>query len=163
VLYWVQQGATGVNHEIWRGNQLIETILWEGAPCRFGHEEDENRREALRLRAIDRAIELRALAFERRNPNWLESVHLSFACREVNEGREVEITTPLGVCRLKANRRKGQQSLPVELHGRLNPPEHATGWTFQPSCFVYADGTRSDWLGSYPRDITWDIAPEWPV
>ena len=104
-----------------------------------------------------------------------EELNGRFPCREVDENH-VEVTTPAGKFLLAARRaRKGghvssvvvagfgtaagriaaedQESLPVALHGRLNPPSHWSGWTFQPSCFEYEDGSHSDFLGAYPRKV----------
>jgi hypothetical protein len=144
-----------VNHEIRTpAGQLLETIAWEGPAWSLDRE--EYRRE-LRERAIARAYELGALAYERRNANWLESDHASFACSEVSRV-EVEVVTPVGTFRLNAIRAEGQESLPARVFGRLNAPfETSSGWTFQPSHFGYADGTWSEFLGSYPRDV--HVAP----
>jgi hypothetical protein len=166
-----------MNHEIRDGQgNLLETLEWTGPAWRSDSEELERAREALRQRAIARAYELGALAYERRNPSWLESDHYDFPCREISEN-EVEVTTPVGTFTLKAHRaRKGesttavivfnggigigghatedQESLPVTISGRLNPPWWKGGdWHFQPSCFTYADGTSSSYLGSYPIAI----------
>lgn len=173
-----------MDHEIWRGNQLLERLMWAG-PAWTGTEAQEEQREDLRARSIMRAYELGGLAFERRNPNWLESDHTEFQCRECSE-TEVEVDTPLGTFVMQARRARAgetitsvviastvtaygraatedQLSLPIQIFGRLNPPMHYTGWTFQPDHFVYADSSHSDFLGGYPRDITWANEPDWPV
>ncbi len=169
-----------MNHEIRSaGGVVLETLNWEGPAWNSESEAAEQYRSELRQRAIARAFELKGLAYERRNPNWLESDHTHFACREISD-TQVEVTTPIGTFRLNAHRaRRGetttavvigrgfvgsgghasedQESLPVEISGRLNPP-HWTGdrWHFQPSHFVYADGSSSDYLGDYPIAIEID-------
>lgn len=174
-----------MDHEIRRGDKLIETLRWElGRPWSFEDRESETYRETLRQHAVLRAFELKALAYERRNPHWLESDHYRFECREIDENT-VAITTPVGICRLAARRvRKGeittsvsvgataigygtvaredQTSPPVAIHGRLCPPEYYDRtWHFQPSAFEYQDGTFSAYLGSYPREIAWETEPAW--
>jgi hypothetical protein len=121
------------------------------------------------------------------NPNWKEIAHLEFDCKEVNE-TQVAATTPIGTFLIAARRvkageqatavvvgsnligygetaREDQISLPTRLVGRLLPPERSEWrelWLFQPTCFGYADGTVSSYLGSYPRRITWVQEPHWP-
>jgi hypothetical protein len=109
-----------------------------------------------------------------------------FDCREIDENT-VAVTTPIGVFRIKARRAKkgdpvtsvvsapsvtasgdmateDQTSLPISIAGRLNAPSHwRSRWTYQPSHFIYADGTSSDFLGMTPMDIEWEAEPDWPV
>ncbi len=174
-----------MDHEIRRGAELIETLGWDGPPRTYPEPEAVSEaRSALRLRAIARAYELGGLSYERRNAGWLESDHIEFDCVEASES-EVAVTTPIGVFRLRARRsRRGemvtssavgpgavgdgrlatedQVSPPVRISGRLCEPSRYVGWKFQPSNFTYADGTVSDYLGSYMLDISWETEPTWP-
>lgn len=161
-----------MNHEIYRGSELLCELKWEWPPW-DGSPESERRRDMLTERAIATAFELRGLAFERRHPNWLESDHRVFECAEI-ESTIVRVRTPIGYFRTAAKRAKAgdicltggirtedQQSLPTVLYGRLCVPTRYLGWQFQPSHFCYADGTASQFLGSYPQDIVWEQEPEW--
>lgn len=122
-----------------------------------------------------RAYATRTLPYEIRNPRWREAALRTFACREVSE-TEVEVTCPIGTFRLPARRARAgetatsvrvsgnvtgygrvtptdQESPPVRIAGRLNEPTKWQSWRFQPSHFVYADGSSSDYLGDYPMDV----------
>lgn len=173
---------------IFRGDEVIEVINGPTDGWDFGSDESNARRAAMTERANARAFEVGGLAYEVRNPNWLEPSQDTFACVEVS-AEEVAVTTPIGRFFLKATRaRRGdlieatlsgstvtaglstakedQVSLPVEIVGRLLAPQSRTTvqhWRFQPSYFRYADGTVSDYLGSYPREIRWEAEPNWPV
>lgn len=118
-----------------------------------------------------RAFEVRGVAFERRNPNWLECAHSHFDCNEISDS-EVEITTPIGAFRIKARRaqrgdlirdvsigrgscsagriaQETQDSKPVRVSGSLKlPSKPGAPWKFQPDFFEYEDGTHSGYLGS---------------
>ena len=118
-----------------------------------------------------RAFEVRGVAFERRNPNWLVCAHSHFDCKEISDS-EVEITTPIGTFRIKARRaqqgdliqdvslgrgscaagriaKEAQESKPVRVSGSLSQPsKQGEPWKFQPDFFEYEDGTSSGYLGS---------------
>lgn len=147
-----------MNFEIWRDGSLIESL------------------NCSTEQAIARAWELRGLAYERRNPNWKESAHRSFSCSEADDGYLL-IDTPVGVFQMQARRAEAgelihdytgsggmiafgtlaasnQESLPVRIYGRLNEPGiYGASWDFQPDHIEYADGTRTGYLGSYPKPI----------
>jgi hypothetical protein len=131
---------------------------------------------------IARAFELKGLPYIVHHARFSDDVLKRFAC--VEDGDSVIVTTPIGQFRLAARRaRKGEQasevritgttvgfgvvatedqlSPAVELCGRLNLPSDVCGWTFQPSHFVYEDGTNSGFLGSYPRNVEWIDEPTW--
>lgn len=156
-------------------HKLVEIVKWEFPREWSLDPEAEAYREKNRVRAVERANKIGALAYERRNENWLEQVHRDFPCRELNDD-EVEVTSPIGVFCIRARRvRKGetisevhpspgvlawgrtathdQTSLPVRIAGRLNVQDGGRRYTFQPSHFVYDDGSASGYLGDYPIEI----------
>lgn len=169
--------------ELYVQGALVETLRYEGPPAPGVYEGPEwesyyAAHQAFLARVEARAYELHGLAYERRNENWKESVHTSFRCEETPDGEHVRVFSPVGSFLLAARRARAgdyktslvvsatmtgygahavedQTSLPVRLHGRLNEPvDRYSDWTFQPGHFQYEDGTRSDFLGLYPRKIT---------
>lgn len=174
-----------MNHEIYKGKNLLEVLVWDGEKYDFQSGAHNRKRAALTAQAVTRAFELKGLAFERRSPEMLESDHRNFSCREVDENH-VAVTTPIGVFRLRAKRatkggpvtslRTGlritgfgdtasqdQINLPVSISGRLNPPHRwCKFWTFQPSHFTYEDGSISGFLGCHPYQIEWVTELDWP-
>jgi hypothetical protein len=142
--------------------------------------------DGTRSSGINRAIEIKGIAYVRNNPHWIESIHYNFRCKEVSED-EIKVKTPIGFFFLPARRAKkgdlktahtisstaigfgtvaktDQLSPPVSINGRLCPPsKNRNKWWFQPSAFIYEDGSSSDFLGMYPRDIRWEEEPKWDI
>lgn len=173
--------------EFYSKNTLVQSSTWDGPAYHWEEAADVTAaRNQFLAGVLEQAAAMGAVAKERVNPNWAEAVQHVFPCHEVSED-EIAVTSTVGTFRLQARRaRRGeprtavsvgpnivgsgstttedQMSLPVELHGRLNPPKQpGRPWTFQPSIFRYEDGTNSDFLGLYPIEIrTWEGSePAW--
>ena len=158
-----------------RGGEILERIRWVGEPWVCGDKGAEQRREQLYAESVARAWELGGLPYEERNPRWLEPLMRVFSCREI-DANTLEIATPVGALLLAARRaragemtsevtvaarsgiigqgslaREEQDSPPVKIAGYLREDRAAP--TFAPSHIEYADGTRSGFLGLYPRAV----------
>ena len=130
--------------------RIYEFLATDGNLCeRLLHESD--------AAAEVHAYEIGRLAYEVRNPNWKESVHHTFACREI-DGGDLEFSTPVGKFRIAALRKGGgpwgTDAPVVEICGRLNAPAGRTPWTFQPRAVIYADGARCTSMSGYPLTAT---------
>lgn len=113
-------------------------------------------RDAARQACLDAAFRLGGLPSIRHHARFTDSVDWPIECREITERGDLALTLPVGVFRLEARRENGTDSPPVKIHGRVSRNVSLNGgapYWFQPASVEYADGTRSGFLGSYPRDI----------
>lgn len=91
------------------------------------------------------------------NPNYKDKVLLDCECKQ--ESDSLSVTFPMGIGKIRAVNIGGKT--PSQINGSLKPPTFHSGWTFQPNCITYEDGTTSGFLGMYPMDIVWESDPRW--
>lgn len=102
---------------------------------------------------IDKAYELKGLPG--RFWNYADSVTIPVEVEEIFEYGDLKLQLPIGSFRLQAMRLQSTDSKPVKITGTIGKFSYPnkTEYFFQPDFIEYADGTRSGFLGAYPRDL----------
>lgn len=143
---WVEHPATG--EILWR-MQLPDSVDY-GTP---GWEAYADASSACRQAAVEAAIRLGGYPMIRHHSKWTDAVTFPIRVREATLRGDLILTLPWGEYVLEARRDDKTDALPTQIYGRVCRGNHGVAWCFQPSHVTYSDGSRSEWLGCYPRDL----------